>query len=76
MSNAENKNDQAVIFDLADEPVIADAISPELPKPRVVQSLSNAPWIVQPGHAFMKELQDAPGVLRVELAQLPVRLDR
>jgi hypothetical protein len=36
MSNAEDQNHQAIVFDLADEPVIAYAIFPELSKPRPV----------------------------------------
>jgi hypothetical protein len=33
MPNAENQNDQAVVFDFAQEPVIAHAVSPELATP-------------------------------------------
>ena len=71
MSNTENQNDQAVVFDLADEPVIVHAVFPELPKPRVMQRLSNAAGIVQPGYSFVKKFQDALGVLRIELAEFP-----
>jgi hypothetical protein len=40
MSNPQNQHDQAVVFNLADKPVIADAIFPELPESRTVQGLS------------------------------------
>jgi hypothetical protein len=58
------KNERAsrrIVFDLTDEPVIAHAIFPELPKPRAVNRLSNAnaAWVVQLGNPRMKELQDA-----------------
>jgi hypothetical protein len=32
MSDAEDQHDQAVVFDLADKPVITNAVFPELPK--------------------------------------------
>ena len=32
MSDAEDQHDQAVVFDLADKPVITHAVFPELPK--------------------------------------------
>jgi hypothetical protein len=38
-----------------------------------VQRLSDAAGIVQLGDSLMKELQDALGLLRVELAEFPVR---
>jgi len=46
MADAKDKNDQAVVFDLADEPVIAYTVFPELSKPRAVQRLSDAARIV------------------------------
>jgi hypothetical protein len=73
MSDAEDQHDQAVVFDLADKPVITHAVFPELPKPRAVQRLSDAARIVKLGDSLMKELQDALGLLRVELAEFPVR---
>jgi hypothetical protein len=41
MADAKDKNDQAVVFDLADEPVIAYTVFPELSKPRAVLHLSD-----------------------------------
>lgn len=37
MADAKNQNDQAVVFDLADKPVIAYTVFPELSNPRAVQ---------------------------------------
>ena len=74
ISDAEDQNYQKIVFDLADEPVIAHAIFPELPKPRAGQRLCDAAWIVQLGNPLMKELQDAPAVLRGEFVELPVNL--
>jgi hypothetical protein len=44
ISDTEDQNHQTVVFDLADEPVTAQAIFPELSKSRVVQRLSDAAW--------------------------------
>jgi hypothetical protein len=71
--DAEDQHNQAVVFDLRDEPVITHAVFPELSKLRAVQSLSDAARIVQLGDSLMKELQDAPGLLRVEFAEFSVR---
>src|SRR3984893_7105703 len=76
ISDAEEQNHQTIVFDLTDEPVIAHAIFPELPKPRAVQRLSDAARIVQLGYSVMKELQDALGLLRVEFAQFSINLSR
>src|SRR5467141_3743249 len=74
ISDAQDQNHQTIVFDLADEPVIAHAIFPELSKPRAVQRLSDAARIVQLGNPLMKELQDALAVLRVEFVEFPVNL--
>jgi hypothetical protein len=50
ISDAKDQNYQTIAFDLADEPVVAHAIFPELPKPRAVRRLSNAAWVVQLGN--------------------------
>src|SRR5713226_5062010 len=74
ISDAEEQNHQTIVFDLPDEPEIAHAIFPELPKPRAVERLSDAAWIAQLGNPRMKELQDALAVLPVEFVELPVNL--
>jgi hypothetical protein len=74
ISDAKDQNYQTIVFDLADEPVVANSIFPELAKPRAVQRLSNAAWVVQLGNPRMKELQDALAVLRVEFVEFPVNL--
>ena len=73
MPDAEDQHDQAVVFDLRDEPVVTHAVFPKLSEPRAVLRLSDAARIVQLGYSLMKELQDALGLLRVEFAQFPVR---
>jgi hypothetical protein len=74
VSDAENQHQQAVVFDLADEAERADAVSPELTQAGALQSLANASRIFQSGKPFPKKFQNAPGVLRIELAEFAVSL--
>jgi hypothetical protein len=76
MSNAKNQHDQEIVCDFANEPVRAYSIFPKFPEAGAVQSLSEAARIVQLGDSFMKEPQNALTVLRVELTELPVSLER
>lgn len=76
MSNPEDQNKQAVVFDFADKPVRAYSIFPEFSKAGAVQRLSDSARIIQFSYSFMKKLQNAPDVLRVELLQFPVGFDR
>src|SRR5580692_2890365 len=76
MSDAEDQHDQAVVFDLADEPVITNAIFPELSQPRAVQRLPDAAWIIQLGYSLVKEFQDALGLLPVEFNEFAGNLGR
>ena len=74
MSDAKNQNEEPVVFDLADEPVISHAVFPELAELGALQSLTNAAWVIQWGDAFVKKFQDALALLWVELAQFAVDL--
>jgi hypothetical protein len=65
MTNAEDQYKQAGVFDLADEPVVTDAVSPELPESGAVQGLADAAGIVQLRYPFPEELQNPPRLLRV-----------
>jgi len=49
---ANNEDEQPIVFNFADEPVVADAVFPELPEPRPVQGLSDAAGVVQGSEAF------------------------
>jgi hypothetical protein len=68
VSHAQHQHQQAVVFYLADQPVVAHAVSPQLPEARAAQWFSNASWILQLGHAFIQKLQDAAGVLGASLS--------
>jgi hypothetical protein len=74
VADAKNENDEPVVFDLADEPKITDAVFPKLAEFGAVQGLTDASRIVQWGDAFVKEFQDALALLRVEFAQFAVNL--
>lgn len=65
MSNPEDQNKQAVVFDFADEPVRAYPVFPKFSEARSLQRLSDFARIIQLTHSFKKKFQNAPGVLRV-----------
>jgi hypothetical protein len=76
MSDTEDQHDEEIVFDSADEVVRAYSIFPKFPKPRAVQSLSKTARIAYVVDSFVKELQNAGAVLRVELTEFPVGLGR
>jgi hypothetical protein len=69
----EDQHHQAVVLDLANEPVVAHAVLPELPEPWALQRLAQCPRVVEFRQSLVKELQDSLLVLRVELAEFPIR---
>jgi hypothetical protein len=71
--NQEDEHDEAVVLNFADEPEIAHSIFPEFPKAGALQGLPDAARIFELGYSVLKELQDAVAMLRIKLAQLPVR---
>ncbi len=66
MSDAENEDQQEIVFDFADEAVVADAVFPEFAQARAVEGFSDGAGVVQFGDAVAQELQDAVAVLRLE----------
>src|SRR5579859_381923 len=74
VADAKDKNQQAVVFDFADEAIIAGAVFPEFPEFGTVQCLTDAARVVQRSQALPQKLQDALSLLRVELAQFAVGL--
>jgi hypothetical protein len=76
MSKAKEKNEQAIILDLADQAVIAHTAFPDLSKTRTGQSVPDAARIAQPRYAIMEELQDELAVLGVENVEFPSNLGR
>lgn len=76
MSNSEDQNKQAVVFDFADEPVRAYTVFPKFSKAGAMQRFPDFAGIIKISHSFVKKFQNTPGVLRVEILQFPVGLDR
>lgn len=72
MSDAQYQHKKPVVFDFADETVIAQAIFPELTKERAVQGFTDAVRVVERGNSGAEEPQDTAAMLRVEFAELPV----
>jgi hypothetical protein len=76
MSNAQDEDDQAVIFDFANEPVVTYSVCPKLSQPGALHCFSDATRIVQIRQSLMKKSQDTRGGLLVEFVQLSFRKGR
>ena len=74
VAHAENEDQQPVVFDFADEAVIADAILPKLSQFGAAQGLSDAARIFERSQPLVKELQDTLASGRIELAEFVVDL--
>jgi hypothetical protein len=72
---AEHQNEQAVVLDLADQPVIPNAVSPKFSEPRSLQRLTKTARILQLGNPLSNKFQDTFGVLRIQPVQLALGLD-
>ena len=66
MANAEDE--QAIIFDFANQPVVSNAIFPECPEARTVQRFSDASRIIQLGNSLLKKPENTSAVLCVKPA--------
>jgi hypothetical protein len=71
--NLEDQHNEAVVLNFANKPVITYAVFPEFPKAGALQGLPDAARIFEIGYSLLKELQNAAAMLRIKLAQLPVR---
>jgi len=76
MTEAEDQDNHAVIFDLTNYAVIPDPIPPELSEAWTGQGLSDTAWVVQLSNALVEEFQDAPTVLRIESVEVSLSLAR
>ncbi|MGA7225298.1 MAG: hypothetical protein WA603_17085 [Candidatus Acidiferrales bacterium] len=72
VSDAEDQHEEAVVFDFADESIVAYAVFPEFTEERAVQGLTDAAWVIEAGYSGVEETQDAAAMLRVEFAEFPV----
>src|SRR5271157_2585255 len=71
VADAEYQNNQTLVLDLCDKPVIANPVSPKLSKTLTLQGRSNAAGTLQRGDAFMQKLPNAPLHVVVQLFKLP-----
>jgi hypothetical protein len=74
MSDPKNKDNHVIVLDSADEAVISHSISPILPETGALEGFSDIARIFQSSYSFVKKFQNAPTVLRVELAKVSVGL--
>jgi hypothetical protein len=74
VSDAEDQDQQAVVFDLTDEAERADAISPKLTQAGSLQRLAKRARVGQLGDPFPMKFRNAFGVLRMELAKFAAGL--
>ncbi len=72
MSDLQDKNQNLVIFDFADETVVADAIFPQFAKSSTLQGLSHSARVFFSRNASRKKLQDALALLGIEFAEVLV----
>jgi hypothetical protein len=59
------------VTDLDDDPVIADAVLPELAEFIALEGRAQGAGILRRGHAFAQKRSDASGDRRIKLAELP-----
>ncbi|MNT87750.1 hypothetical protein D3C72_2281990 [compost metagenome] len=69
MADLDHEHDQFVVLYIADDPVVANAIAPELAEFRTLQAVGNLFGVVEPGHAFFKKFADAPADNGIEFLQ-------
>jgi hypothetical protein len=66
MANAEDEKKETGVLDLADEPIVSDAISPEFFEERALQRFTDGTGIVKFCDAIGEKSQHAFAVLWVE----------
>jgi hypothetical protein len=74
VADAEDQNEQPIVFDITNETVVAHAVFPEFPEPGAVHGLANAARIVEWCDALVEKFQNALSLRRVELSQVAVDL--
>ena len=73
MANAKDEYEHALIFDPANQPELAHAVSPKFSQLRALQRLPDRAWVVELGYAIAQELQNARAMLSVEFLELAFR---
>ena len=76
MTYTQGEYEQLFVFNSADESVVPDTILAELAEFWPMQRFSDAAWIVEFPNALVKEFQNAPRYVRVELVERAGCLER
>jgi hypothetical protein len=66
VANLNHQDDEPVIVNSADNPIVANPVSPA-PAQRTSQAISYLPFIIKGHHAVFKIILDSPAVRRVKL---------
>ncbi len=70
VADLDHKDEKRPILDLADQPVVPDAISPQCREGRTAQRLALVTRIGMRRDPLVHEINQMPGCLPIELAQL------
>lgn len=70
VTNSDNQYNQFFIFYANDDPVIANAVSPELAKLGSLEGFPETSWIVKSGKPVSEKDEEFAGMLGVEFVQL------
>jgi hypothetical protein len=72
MTRPENKHDESVAQNFANNPVLSHSVSPEFTKAGALHCFPDAARVVHLFQTLVEELQNSSGVLRVKFAEFPV----
>lgn len=59
MADLDDEHDQFVILDIADDPVVANPVAPEMAKALALQAFCELLRIIEPHEPFLKKVPDA-----------------
>jgi hypothetical protein len=74
VSNSDDQDHQTIVLNLANDPEIARAISPQFPETGALKSFPDAARIFQFCNSFLKKFQDTSGMLGIKFGQFAVCL--
>lgn len=66
VTDTKGENGQLAVLNIADNPVIADAILPQIAERRSSKGSTDTAWVVENGDTRVQEGRDAPGNLAIE----------
>lgn len=69
MADLDHEDDELVILDIADEPVVSHPVTPELTQLRALKAIGDLSGIVEPGHTLFEKFSDALASSRVKFLE-------